>query len=132
MGHGFLSSLGRQASEARDTAEDYGRYGRRRLRRGMYEARHAGRRLRERGEDTRGELRRLWSQLEDLVERRITPAASDAARAAGDYAREGRDMALDMADHLRDAARARPLVAIGIAVAATWIVASLLNARRHQ
>lgn len=132
MGHGFLSSLGRQASEASDTAEDYGRYARRRLRRGMHEARYAGRRLRERGEDTRGELRRLWSQLEDLVERRITPAASDAARVASDYAREGRDMALDMADQLRSAARARPLIAIGIAVAATWIVASLLNARRHQ
>ncbi len=132
MGHGFLSSLGRQADEARDTAEDYGRYARRRLRRGVNEARYAGRRLRERGEDTHGELRRLWSQLEDLVERRIAPAASDAAHAAGDYAREGRDMALDMADQLRSATRARPLVAIGIAVAATWIVASLLNSRRHH
>ena len=34
--------------------------------------------LRDRGDDARSELSRLWSQLEDLVERRLGPAASEA------------------------------------------------------
>lgn len=117
MAAGFLSGLGRSADIARDQAEDYGR--------------RAAETLRDRGGDARGELRRLWSQLEDLVENRVTPAASDAARIAGSYASDGREMALDLADQVRSAARARPLVAIGIAVAATWLIASMLGSRRR-
>lgn len=116
MADGFLSGLGRRAEGARDQAEDYGR-------------RAAGT-LREQGGDARGELRRLWSQLEDLVENRVAPAASGAVRAAGSYAEDGREMALDVAEQVRSAARARPLVAIGIAVVATWLVASMLGSRR--
>ena len=117
MADGFLSGLARRAYDARDTAEDYGR--------------DAGRRLREGGGDARGELRRLWSQMEDLVERNLGASPSEAARTAGGYAREyaqdGRELAYDLADQLRSAARARPLVAIGIAVAATLVITSLLN-----
>ena len=117
MAHGLLSSLGRRAEDAREAAEDYGR--------------DAARKLRDRGEDARGELRRLWSQLEDLIERQVAPTASGAARAASSYARDGRDMAYDLADQLRSVTRARPLVAIGIAVAATWLVASLISRGRR-
>ena len=49
------------------------------------------------------------------------------ARSAEGYAREGRDLALDTAERLRDAARARPLLAIGIAVAATLAITSLIG-----
>jgi hypothetical protein len=121
MADGFLSGLTRRAYETRDSAEDYGR--------------DAGRRAREGAADARGELRRLWSQMEDIVERNYAPAA-DAARTAGsyarDYARDGRDYAYDVADQLRTATRAQPLVAIGIAVAATFIITSLLSSGKRR
>jgi ElaB/YqjD/DUF883 family membrane-anchored ribosome-binding protein len=117
MADGFLSGLARRAYDARDTAEDYGR--------------DAGRRLREGGGDARGELRRLWSQMGDIVERNLGSSPREAVRAAGDtardYARDGREMAYDVADQIRTATRERPLVAIGIAVAATLIITSLLS-----
>ncbi len=128
MADGFLSGLTRRAYEARDairdTADDYG-YGR-----------DAGRQLRERGSDARSELRRLWSQMEDLVERNLGTSPSEAARTAGDYARDyardGREIAYDVADQLRSAARARPFVAIGIAVAATLVITSLLSSSKRR
>lgn len=116
MADGYLSSLRSGAREARDTAEEYGR-------------RTVGR-LRDRGDDARSELSRLWSQLEDLVERRLRPVASEAADSASGYARQGRDIAYDVADQVRDLTRHRPLLAIGIAVAATWLIASMLHSRR--
>lgn len=123
MAQGYLSRLLSQGEDARDTAEDY----RRRASRSLD---HAGDRLRHRGEDASGELKRLWHQLEDLVENRIRPAAQDAAHRGRDYAHEGRDLAVDMTAQLREAARSRPLVAIGIAVAATWLITTMLRSRR--
>ncbi|RAI59858.1 hypothetical protein [Roseicella frigidaeris] len=127
---GYLSSLRDRGEDLRDDAETYGRRAAGRLR-------DTGERLRDRGDDARGDLARLWHQLEDLVERRVRPAASDAIDHAGDYARQargyarqGRDVAYDVADHLRDATRSRPLVAIGVAVAATWLISSMLRSRR--
>ena len=118
MADGFLSGLTRRAYEARDTAEEYGR--------------DAGRRAREGGSEARGELRRLWSQLEDLVERNLGASPSEAARTASHYARDGREAAYDLADQLRSATRARPLVAIGIAVAATLVITSLLSTSKRR
>ena len=148
MADGYFSSLRSGARDARDTAEGYGRdlrsgardlrddaeqYGRRAAGR----LRDTGERLRDRGDDARGELGRLWGQLEELVERRVAPAASDVAdtarhyaHSAGAYAREGREVAYDVADQLRGATRSRPLVAIGVAVAATWLIASMLRRKR--
>jgi ElaB/YqjD/DUF883 family membrane-anchored ribosome-binding protein len=123
MAHGYLSRLRSHGEDARDSAEDY----RRRASRSLHDA---GDTLRHRGDDARGELARLWHQLEDLVERRIAPAASDAAHHARDYAHDGREMAAHMAAQVRDAARARPLAAIGIAVVATWLITTMLRSRR--
>ena len=124
MADGFLSGLRSRAEDlraraedARDNAEDNGR--------------RAGSRLRDRGDDTRAELGRLWSQLEDLVERRVGPVASEVADRAGSYARGGREMAYDLTDQLRDVTRSRPLLAIGVAVAATWVIASVLRSGRR-
>lgn len=118
MADGFLSGLARRLDDARDRAEEYGH--------------DTADRLRDRGKDARGELRRLWSQLEDLVERNLGTTTSEAARSARHYARDGRDMAYDLADQLRSATRSRPLVAIGIAVVATVIVTSLLSGGRRR
>jgi ElaB/YqjD/DUF883 family membrane-anchored ribosome-binding protein len=122
MADGFLSSLSRRAYDARDTAEEYGR--------------DAGRRVREGGGDARSELRRLWSQMEDVVERNLGSSPREAARTAGDYARgyaqDGRDYAYEVAGQIRSATRERPLVAIGIAVAATLIITSLLSSGKRR
>lgn len=140
MAEGFLSGLTRRAHEARDTAEDYGRDARRRA----YEARDtaeeygrdAKRRAREGAGDARGELRRLWSQMEDVVERNLGSSPREAVRTAGGYAREyaeeGRDLAYDLANQVRSATRSQPLVAIGIAVAATFIITSLLSSGKRR
>ncbi|WP_149538987.1 hypothetical protein [Siccirubricoccus phaeus] len=123
MAGGILSALRTQANELGDGAESYGRRARR-------EFRDRGREFRSRGDETRTELARLWSQLEDLVERRVVPTASEAVGNARDYAREGRDAAVYVAGHLREATRAQPLLAIGIAVTATWLISSMLRGRR--
>ncbi|MBL6458526.1 hypothetical protein JMJ55_24620 [Belnapia sp. T6] len=123
MADGFLSSLRSRVDDVRDDAERYGR-------RASSNLRDAGSTLRDRGDDARGELSRLWGQLEDLVERRLAPAANDAARYATSYARDGREAAYDVADQIREVTRSRPLLAIGIAVAATWVISSMLSSRR--
>ena len=124
MADSYFSSLRSGARDARDSAEDYGRRARGSLR-------DTGERLRDKGEDARGELSRLWSDLEDLVEKRLGPAASEAGRSASRYAYQGRDMAIDYAEQLRDVTRSRPLVAIGVAVAATWLITSMLRSGRR-
>ncbi len=118
MAEGILSSLARRVYDVRDTAEDYGRSAERRLRGG--------------GSEARGELRRLWSQLEDVVERNFGASPTEAARTATDYARDGREAAYDLADQLRSATRARPFLAIGIAVVATVVITSLLSGSRRR
>lgn len=89
--------------------------------------------LQDRGSSAGTQLARLWNQIEELFESRVAPAASDAARLAGGYARgyahDGREYALDAADQLRSATRHRPLVAIGIAIVATYVITSLLRRR---
>ena len=146
MADGYFSSLRSRAEDVRDSAEKYGRdtrgtvekYGRDARdtaetygRRASNRLRETGETIRDRGDDARGELGKLWSDLEDLVERRISPAAHDAARYAGSYARDGRDAALDMASQLRDVTRSRPLVAIGVAIAATWVISSMLRSNKR-
>jgi ElaB/YqjD/DUF883 family membrane-anchored ribosome-binding protein len=130
MANGYLSSLRSGAREARDSAEDYGRRATGSLRDTGDRLRDTGSRLRDRGEDAKGDLARLWSELEDLVDKRLGPAASEASQVASRYAYQGRDMAMDYAGQLRDVTRARPLVAIGIAVAATWFISTMLRSKR--
>jgi hypothetical protein len=138
-GGGWISALARRAEDWREEAEDTGRHRGRQLVRDAGEARDALWRrggdtlsdLRHRGEDTRSELRRLWSQLEDLMEREVAPRASSYARTARDVAGEGRERVEEAADYLRHATRARPLLAIGVAVAATWLAVSLIRRGRR-
>jgi ElaB/YqjD/DUF883 family membrane-anchored ribosome-binding protein len=78
------------------------------------------------------ELSHLWSQIERLFDRDVAPAARYAADQAEPYWREGRDMAADAAVRLRNAANARPLLAVGIAIAATYVVTSMLHGRRGR
>ncbi len=103
---------------------------------GSRAASHAASRVAEevqsRGRDASSELASLWSRIEELFNRNVTPTARDMADRAEPYWREGRDYAVDAAGRLRDAARARPLLAVGIAVAATWLVTTMLQGRRSR
>ncbi len=142
MGHHSLpSTLRRAVDYLRDTAEEYGdranAAAERTSDRTSRYTRYASRRMHGRRDDARSELARLWHQIEDLMEHRLRPAANDAgryaragARSAAHYAGEGRDIAMDAADRLRVVTRTHPLTTLGLAVAATWVIASLLNHRR--
>lgn len=117
MADGVQAGLGRIARELRDMTAWHGRGG------GTA--------------DTRAELARLWSRIEDIVEHRLDSTAREVSRdahAALQTTRaqleHGREAALDAAGRLRDATRAHPLMALGIAAAAAWVVASLMRARR--
>jgi ElaB/YqjD/DUF883 family membrane-anchored ribosome-binding protein len=117
MADGVQAGLGRIARELRDLTAWHGRG--------------------NTAPDARAELAQLWSRIEEIVEHRLDPAAREIsrdARAALQSTRaqieHGRDAALDAAGRLRDATRAHPLVALGIAAAAAWAVASLMRARR--
>jgi ElaB/YqjD/DUF883 family membrane-anchored ribosome-binding protein len=148
MADGFLSGLARRVGDWRDEAEDRAEPYARRARRG--------------GKDAMGELRGLWDRIEDLVERQVAPAASDyarsardtaadyagsagdkayryaqgagryARRAARDYGPQAREAAENAAGYLRDVTRQRPLLAIGVAIAGTWLVATLLSGSRRR
>jgi hypothetical protein len=70
--------------------------------------------------------------------RRAQPGllAEEAARTVGGYAPrvrgDGRDLAYDVADQIRDATRSRPFVVIGLAVAATLIITSLISSGKRR
>lgn len=142
LGGGLLSALGRRVEDWRDDAEDRGRRTGRdlaeagdeawrrggeaasRLRRQGRDAAHG---LGRRGEEAKEELRRLWSDIGDLLDREVAPRAAEYGHTARRYASEGRDRAVEAAGLVRDTARARPLLTIGVAIAATWLVASLMK-----
>ncbi len=73
-------------------------------------------------------LGELWSEIEALVSHRA-PEVKDRARG---YAHDAGDFAADMTDQVIAATRQRPLAAIGIAVAATWLVTTLLHSARRR
>lgn len=105
MPEGFLSGLRSRAAE---------------------DGQRAALRLRHDGEDARDELRQLWGQLEDLMERRLAAGG----RQAGQYVRQGREATVELAEHLGEAARQRPLLAAGIGLGALALLGALLFRRR--
>jgi ElaB/YqjD/DUF883 family membrane-anchored ribosome-binding protein len=109
-----LRQLRSHAEDLYDTAQDRGR-------------RMAGK-ASDQADDVVGRLRDMWSDIEDMV----TSRGSSAARQARGYARDTRDYAEDMAEQVMEATRQRPLMALGIAVAATWVVFSLLHSSRRR
>ncbi len=74
----------------------------------------------------RAELARLWSEVETLAGRSLRPAAQELRADAS----AARDAARDAAQRLGTAARAHPLVAIGIGALAAVALTSLLRPRR--
>lgn len=159
MADGFLSGLARRVGDWRDEAEDraepYLRDGRRRARRGGDDAVGELRHLWEQVEkiversvapaarDTArsaGEAASDYAHQAGRAARHYGPRAVRAAqdyapramRAARDYAPQAREAAESAAAYVRDATRARPLLAIGLAIGATWLVASMLSGDRRR
>jgi ElaB/YqjD/DUF883 family membrane-anchored ribosome-binding protein len=109
-----LRKLRSQAEDLYDTAQDSGR--------------RVANSASGQADDVISKLRDLWSDIESLVANR----APEAGRQARGYARDTRDYAGDVAEQVMEATRQRPLVAIGIAVVATYIVTSLLHSGRRR
>ena len=62
--------------------------------------------------DAKAQISQLRDQVQNLMSERVTPALSNAAGTAEDYARQARDMASDQAEMLSDQVRESPLAAI--------------------
>lgn len=83
------------------------------------------------GEDAKDELARLRAQVERLMEERVTPAIAGAADQVQDYANRARESIEDQADALSDTVRERPLLAIGIATAAGYLIGRLMGGNTY-
>jgi len=77
-------------------------------------------------EDAGEELARLRAQVERLMEEKVTPALAGAADQVQDYANRARDSIEHQADALSGTVRDRPLLAIGVAAAAGWLLGRLM------
>ncbi len=82
-------------------------------------------------DDAREELARLRGQVEKLMSERVTPALGDAADTVQDYAHRARESIEDQADSLADQVRDRPLIAVGIAAAAGYLLGRLMGGNTY-
>lgn len=83
------------------------------------------------GEDAKDELAKLRAQVERLMEERVTPAIAGATDQVQDYANRARESIEDQADALSDTVRERPLLAIGIATAAGYLIGRLMGGNTY-
>jgi ElaB/YqjD/DUF883 family membrane-anchored ribosome-binding protein len=81
--------------------------------------------------DAQEELARLRSQVERLMQERVTPALAGAADQVSDYASRARETIEDQAETLSETVRERPLLAVGIAVAAGYLVGRLMGGNTY-
>lgn len=72
--------------------------------------------------DAKAQISQLRDQVQNLMSERVTPALSNAAGTAEDYARQARDMASDQAEVLSDQVRESPLAAIMIAAGVGYLL----------
>jgi ElaB/YqjD/DUF883 family membrane-anchored ribosome-binding protein len=86
------------------------------------EAAASGQRL---ADDARVELARLRAQVERLMEERVTPALGQAADTVEDYSRRARARVEENAHAVTDAVRERPLLSIGLAALAGYVIGRL-------
>ena len=77
------------------------------------------------------ELARLRVQVERLMEERVTPALAGAADQVSDYANRARETIEDQAESFAETVRERPLLAIGVAVAAGYLVGRLMGGNTY-
>jgi len=72
--------------------------------------------------DAKAQISQLRDQVQNLMSERVTPALSNAAGTAEDYARQAREMASDQAEMLSDQVRESPLATILIAAGVGYLL----------
>jgi ElaB/YqjD/DUF883 family membrane-anchored ribosome-binding protein len=88
------------------------------------EAVASGQRL---ADDARAELARLRSQVERLMEERVTPALGSAADTVEDYSRRARETIEENAYAVSDTVRQRPLVSVALAALGGFLLGRLMG-----
>ncbi len=78
-------------------------------------------------EDARAELARLRSQVERLMQDRVTPALGSAAETVEDYSRRARHTIEDGADAVAGTVRERPMLSVATAALAGFLVGRLMG-----
>ncbi len=73
-------------------------------------------------QDAKAQINQLRDQVQSLMSERVTPALSNAAGQAEDYARQAKDMASDQAEMLSEQVRESPLAAIMIAAGVGYLL----------
>lgn len=82
-------------------------------------------------EEAHDELARLRSQVEKLMQERVTPALGDAAEAVQDYAHRTRESIENKADSLASTVRDRPLTSVGVAAVAGYLLGHMLSGHSY-
>lgn len=77
--------------------------------------------------DAAAEIARLRTQVEQLMNERITPLIGSVATSAENAAKYASDEVRHQTGRLTDAVQDKPLVALGIAALAGFVLASLLR-----
>lgn len=83
------------------------------------------------GDDAREELAKLRAQVERLMQDRVTPALAGAADQVQDYAHRARESVEDQVDALTETVREKPLMAVGIAALAGYLIGRLMGGNTY-
>ncbi len=82
-------------------------------------------------EDALEELARLSAQVERLMQDRVTPVLGTAADTVEDYSRRARETVEENVYALSDTVRERPLLAIGAAARAGYLIGRLMGGNTY-
>lgn len=81
-------------------------------------------------EDAQGEITRLRGEVERLMRDRVSPALSDAADTAGDYAQRAKDVAVRQSEQAVEVIKENPLVTVGLVAAVAFLLGRLTGGGR--
>ncbi len=78
-------------------------------------------------ETVNDQITRLRSQVDQLINERVSPALSSAAERAGQAARDAAETAQDQAEVLAERVRGRPILSLAIAAGVGFILGRALR-----
>jgi ElaB/YqjD/DUF883 family membrane-anchored ribosome-binding protein len=84
-----------------------------------------GSRVRGASADANDQIRQLRGQVDQLMRERVTPAVSEAAGRAQDYARQASDFTQQQAEAFSAQVREMPIAAVLVAAAAGYLLGRL-------
>jgi uncharacterized protein YjbJ (UPF0337 family) len=86
--------------------------------------------VREWSEDAQSELTRLRGEVERLMRERVSPALSDAAETAGDYAQRAKDVAVRQGEYAAGVVKENPLITVGLVAGVAFLLGRLTGGNR--